>query len=192
MTDRCTIEGCENRIQARNLCAKHYKKLMQHGDPLAGRSYGEGKRALAWIEEHLASPPVSECVVWPFSTRKDGYGRLNVEGGATTAHRYICERVHGPAPSRKHHASHSCGNGHGSCVNREHLSWKTCRDNLADRVAHGTMNQGERHGNSKLTDEQIAHIRSSPLSSAKVAVGLPVDPKNVQKIRRRETWRHLP
>jgi hypothetical protein len=28
----CEVEGCENEVLARWLCAKHYRRLMRHGD----------------------------------------------------------------------------------------------------------------------------------------------------------------
>jgi hypothetical protein len=31
----CSVDGCEQPVQAREFCAKHYRRLMRHGDPLA-------------------------------------------------------------------------------------------------------------------------------------------------------------
>lgn len=30
----CSVDGCEQPVQARGLCPKHYRRLMRHGDPL--------------------------------------------------------------------------------------------------------------------------------------------------------------
>jgi hypothetical protein len=40
------------------------------------------------------------------------------------------------------------------------LRWDTRKGNAADRIVHGTHIEGERHGNSKLTAEQVAAIRT--------------------------------
>ena len=37
MSDVCTVEGCDRPEHRRNLCQAHYRRLMQYGDPLAGR-----------------------------------------------------------------------------------------------------------------------------------------------------------
>ena len=33
---RCSIDGCENRYEAKGLCRSHYRRLVDHGDPLKG------------------------------------------------------------------------------------------------------------------------------------------------------------
>ena len=78
---------------------------------------------LRWIRDHLDYPRNDVCLTWPFG-RRAGYGFLILDLKALCAHRYICERVHGPAPDG-HVASHSCDKGHEACVNPRHLSWKT-------------------------------------------------------------------
>lgn len=50
----------------------------------------------------------------------------------------MCQKAHGDPPSPKHDAAHSCGRGHEGCVNPNHLSWKTKKQNQADRITHGT------------------------------------------------------
>jgi len=55
------------------------------------------------------------------------------------AHRFMCELVHGRAPTKHHQAAHSCGNGHLGCVNPNHISWKTRSGNQLDCRQHGTQ-----------------------------------------------------
>jgi hypothetical protein len=55
------------------------------------------------------------------------------------AHRFMCELVHGQAPTKHHQAAHSCGNGHLGCVNPNHISWKTRSGNQLDCRQHGTQ-----------------------------------------------------
>jgi hypothetical protein len=55
------------------------------------------------------------------------------------ATRVMCKLAHGPAPTPKHHAAHSCGKGHEACINPKHLRWATPRENAADAKLHGTF-----------------------------------------------------
>jgi hypothetical protein len=126
--------------------------------PIQFSQRGKGA-AVEWLRAHVGYKAKS-CLAWPFSRHPTGYGSLGVERKQHYAHRYMCELVHGPAPSDKHQAAHSCGNGHMGCVNPLHLSWKLIRDNLLDRRGHGTAiaNQHGRFGG--LTTEQVAQIRA--------------------------------
>lgn len=36
----CDIEGCNNTLEARGYCAKHYRQLMYYGDPLFKKACG--------------------------------------------------------------------------------------------------------------------------------------------------------
>lgn len=116
---------------------------------------GNGK-TYRWLVEHstFAGP---ECLTWPFSTHPTGYGTFGHNGGHFYAHRFMCELVHGPAPSPKHYASHNCGNGHLSCIHPGHLAWKTPYENAIDRLRHGNNHKAGRKRD-KLTAEQASEI----------------------------------
>lgn len=108
---------------------------------------------MRWIGDHLAYPHKDYCLIWPFGRHKTGYGMMSLSNTKRTApHRYICEVIHGPPPSPKHHAAHSCGRGTECCVNPHHISWKTNAENQLDRGHKGQP----RH---KLTVEQVLEIR---------------------------------
>lgn len=94
----------------------------------------DGSPILRWIEAHLDYPHKDYCLIWPFGHRA-GYGFFILDGKAICAHRYICERVNGPAPAG-HVASHSCDRGHDACVNHHHLSWQTNSENQLRRKDH--------------------------------------------------------
>lgn len=83
-----------------------------------------------WIKANIGYRG-DDCLIWPFGTR-GGYGQFGRGRKQYAAHRYICELVNGPPPEG-YHAAHSCGNGHGGCVNPRHLSWKTPSENQLDR-----------------------------------------------------------
>jgi hypothetical protein len=92
-----------------------------------------GSKLMLWIRDVALKFDSEECLTWPFSGSSNGYGSTLRQGKKLYIHRYICELVHGPAPSHKHHAAHSCNNGHEGCVNFKHLSWKTSSENQLDR-----------------------------------------------------------
>lgn len=39
MIKKCSVEGCNNHIMCKDVCAKHYYKLRKYGDPLKGGVY---------------------------------------------------------------------------------------------------------------------------------------------------------
>lgn len=118
---------------------------------------GEGK-TIQWIREHANYPHNDWCLIWPFSTIR-GYGNFTYMGEDFYAHAYICELVHGPAPSPEHQPAHSCGMGHEGCTNPRHLSWKKPSENQQDKRDHGTSMQLGR-ARFKLKPEDVAYLRA--------------------------------
>lgn len=92
----------------------------------------------------------------------DGYRRvdLNAGGGKTRTRKVsvlVCEAFHGAAPAGlvcRHR------NGKNTDDRADNLIWGTTQENTDDRKEHGTIAAGEGHGMAKLTDSQIAEIRS--------------------------------
>lgn len=119
---------------------------------------GEG-RAIKFLQNNLAYQG-DDCLIWPYCRNPGtGYGMLGHLGKMLYAHRFMCELAHGPAPSPKHYATHSCGMGHEGCVNPRHLKWDTPTGNAMDRLAHGNNNKPGRKRN-KLTKTQVDEIRA--------------------------------
>lgn len=131
--------------------------------PQKSESLGGGTpngEVMRFIEEVVIPYEGDECVLWPFGRGGKGYGYMRADGVHQAAHRYICKRVNGEPPSPLHEASHSCGNGFGGCVTKRHLTWKTPKENAADKIVHGTVNNGQRNGAAKLCEEQVLEIYS--------------------------------
>ena len=101
-----------------------------------------------------------ECLFWPYATDTGGRGQIWVDGKKHIVSRLVCLLAHGPPPSDRHDASHSCGMGHKGCSNKKHLSWKTKSENQSDRLAHGTDQFGEKNSMSKLSIADVEVIRS--------------------------------
>src|SRR5258708_162153 len=116
------------------------------------RGRGRGK-ALAWIMAHVDYDG-DGCLPWPFATDTHGYGMFGANGEHHKAHLFMCQQMHGPRPSPKHQASHSCGQGHKACVHPKHVSWKTRSENHLDRRRHGTAATNKWGKNGKMTVEE--------------------------------------
>lgn len=134
-----------------------------------------------------------DCVIWPFSRNNKGYGEIRVNHKKYYAHRFICEIVHGEAPTAIHHASHLCGNGHKGCMNPRHLAWKTPSENEADKIIHGTKSVGQKQGRSKLTDDQILKIRemARTYTQDEIAHQFGVMQPIISRIIHRKNWSHV-
>jgi hypothetical protein len=131
-----------------------------------------------------------ECLIWPYSTKGHGYAVFKVDGKQCMVTRFICEKEHGPPPTAKHQAAHSCGKGHLACVTKRHLSWKTPAENSADRNIHGTDNRGEKNGSAKLTEPDVDKIRSlkGAMSQRAIARLFGVTPPTIGSIHRGKAW----
>lgn len=163
----------------------HHSKERNTSKPFPRR--GE---LMNFVEAIALSHMSDECLIWPYGKTGQGYGQIWVKGKVLLASRYICERVNGAPPTTKHHAAHSCGNGHLGCVNPKHLNWKTVAENQADRLTHGTHNRGERCANSKLSESQVREILAlrDVKSQKEIASEFGVSPSNICHIFRGKSW----
>jgi len=188
----CKIDSCGKPVKARGYCENHYRRFLRHGDPLAGPQ-AKGA-ALEWSRT-AARYEGDDCLIWPFHRHKaTGYGRTNWNGKPAIASRVICEIAHGPPPTPRHQAAHSCGSAHEGCVSPRHLRWATVKENNADKLIHGTLLQGERVGNAKLTGASVLEIRrraAAGESQRAIAASFGITQSYVSMIRRRTVWAHL-
>ena len=185
----CEVHGCNEEASRRRLCVAHYKRLLRHGSPVAGANRRAKRGApVAFIAEAAASQ-TDDCIIWPFATDKDGYGKLGRSG---RAHREVLKITKGPAPSEKHEAAHlplACHNP--SCVNPRHLRWATVSENSQDRFLDGTDCCGERGGNTKLSEVEIGEIRLARAAGetlTSIASRYGTTPPNVRNIAIGKTW----
>lgn len=81
------------------------------------------------------------------------------------------------------------------CVHPQHVSWKTQKENEADKAVHGTAMRGERHHQAKLGEADVGLIRlllARGMPKKRVARGLGVSPHLVYLIAKGRNWRHAP
>jgi hypothetical protein len=187
----CSVQDCGKPHYCKGFCNAHYRRMVRNGDPLKGETSPGTLRK--YVDEVAIPFAGKECLSWPFSTDKDGYGQIKVGGKNRKVHRYICELVHGEPPTLTHHTAHSCGNGHLGCINPNHLSWKTPQGNMDDMVAHGTSTRGEKHPNVKITENDARYILAAKgiISQKSLDAQFDISQAAVSRIQRRVHWVHL-
>lgn len=84
------------------------------------------------------------------------YRGVNANGKTYYVHRLVAEAFI-PNPEGKPDVAHIDGDGTNNHVSN--LRWATESENMADKLQHGTATIGSRHGNAKLTEEDVREIR---------------------------------
>lgn len=105
-------------------------------------------------------------------------------------HRLVLEAFVGPCPEGME-GCHSDGDPKNNSL--ANLRWDTPAANWADRYSHGTATQGEKHGASKLTDDDVLSILyvGRRMTEAATARVFGISNTVIGRIRRREAWKHL-
>jgi hypothetical protein len=92
-------------------------------------------------------------------------------------HRLVCEAWSGPCPEGS-----ECGHLDGNRLNNspDNLAWVTRKENTAHKKLQGRPHGGRR---SRLSDETLAEIKRSPLSSREAALVFGVSQSRIVRIR---------
>ena len=132
--------------------------------------------------DHLSMPePNSGCQLWLGCTYRHGYGQINWRGRARAAHRLAWEVANGPIPDGLV-VCHRCDVA--GCINPQHMWLGTQADNIRDMMSKGRS----RHSKgvprrSKISDEQVAAIKSDPRIYRLIALDYAICTKTVGKIK---------
>lgn len=151
-----------------------------------------GRKKINVIDKFWAKVQVQSgnaCWPWGGAPDKDGYGQIwdGPAGKMKRAHKISAEIHHGPAHGRI--VMHSCDNP--SCCNPNHLSYGTNADNVADKISKNRHAKGERQGHSKLTEAQVAAIRSrADEGYRKLCDEFQLAPSTVYRIWHGQAWQH--
>lgn len=108
-----------------------------------------------------------------------------------SVHRLVCAAFHGLGPAGTEVCHNDGDHTHNAPAN---LRWDTRTANANDARVHGTIAEGERHGKSKLTTEDVISIRRRVYAGENtraVAHDFSVSNGNVRMIAQRQTWRHV-
>lgn len=128
-----------------------------------------------------------ECWPWKGPPKNTGYGQLRFKGKVRSAHQVAFFLTHGYWPP---YLRHSCD--FGLCCNDAHLIVGTHAENMRDAVERGRQPKGEAHWKARLTGADVIAIRADPRGCRRLAKAYGVTSKNIQNIRKRKTWRHVP
>lgn len=152
-------------------------------------------------------PGPDECWIWLKSKNSAGYGTVRWKRSLWLSHRLAWTLTNGPIPEG-YLVLHKCDNP--PCGNPLHLWTGTYLDNAHDReqkqrgnhacgaksaaALYPELYQGERNGFAKLNKEQVLRIRylvEQGMTQTAVAKLFNVRQTAVQKIVRRENWKHV-
>ena len=186
----CSVEGCNKKVSARNLCSMHYWRLTTKG------STDPTPRSLPIIDRFWAKVDKrdnDECWEWK-GFIADGYGRFRSHVG-DLAHRYSWV-IHNR--EFKEHETwdngyvimHSCDNP--KCVNPKHLSLGTIILNIEDRDIKGRQVFIPRHGEdnpmSKITANTAKLIYQAKAKQKDISKHFNVGMDTVAGIRSGRSW----
>lgn len=125
-----------------------------------------------FIYERIAEKEPHECWPWKGRLNYAGYGEFDIDGRSYRAHRYIYELTYGPIPKDKE-VMHSCSNR--ACCNINHLKLGSHSENMRTRT-------------SKLSADEIAEIRESPLNQYELAERYGVNQSTISRIKRHKRF----
>lgn len=131
---RCSV--CGSKVKARGLCVNHYAKYRRgtlEVEAPTSRAFSDDERESKYVEVQPDG-----CWHWTGGLDSKGYGKV-LQG---QAHRWMYERKVGPIPEGMdldhdcHNRDGSCPGGvdcsHRRCVNPDHLSPASRKENLAN------------------------------------------------------------
>src|SRR6185369_10398419 len=158
---------------------------MSANDPYFGKRY-------KWLVDAIKSHKSDKCLLWPFTLRKNGYGRVRIPSGPIVAtHRLAYKLAKGrwPIPC----ALPTCDVPR--CVNPKHIKAGTKSENTKDRERKGRGAKGERIHGAKLTPDLVRIIRKEykPCENGfkKVADKYGVSWMAIYYIINGKNWRHV-
>jgi hypothetical protein len=134
-------------------------------------------------------------VLRPYKLKKTGYLAVDLMidhiRRGRLVHRLVLEAFKGPCPPGME-ARHLDGSRDNNRA--DNLEWATHAVNIADKVRHGTSQVGEKHGQSKLKDEDIIEmfrLSRSGLTLKEITAIFRVSIASVSNILRRKVWSHV-
>lgn len=129
-----------------------------------------------------------KCVLKPYI--KNGYLAVNLFKDGKCKHHYIHRLValtFIENPDNLKEVNHKNCNKHDNSV--DNLEWCTRKQNLEHSYSHGLKREGEKHGNHKLTFEQVKDIRLRKLTQKEYAEKYGIKQCTVSAIQRNKLWK---
>jgi len=121
----------------------------------------------------------------------DGYLTVRLSGKTFRIHRLVALVFIGEKPNGKN-IGHKDGNNQNNQV--DNLGYYTQKENISHKIAHGTMANGSKNGNSRLKEDQVVQIKKmlrDNKSDSAIASKFGVVEGTIGHIRAGRTWRHI-
>lgn len=116
-------------------------------------------RQIEWLESAIRAHDSDECLLWPFTVDRDGYGRVCFYGDGRKervfAHRASFRIVHGRWPEPL--GLHTCDTP--ACFNPRHITEGSHSKNQHEKVMRGRSLRGSMQHGAKLTEELVRKAR---------------------------------
>jgi len=150
-----------------------------------------------WFSQQLDKKE-SGCWEWTRCKTQKGYGQFHYNGKTVFTHRFVLETKLERPIRNGYMVCHECNNR--ICCNPVHLREGTAKENTKDminanRQATGdkVSQPGEKHGMSKLTNNEVIEIRSlrNIESVHQIAKLFNVSPSCISGFHLRKTWKHI-
>lgn len=191
---KCAIEDCESKVVGWGYCQKHYIRVKKYGSPHAKKNDQSTLEERFW--RFVTKCGDNDCWNWDGQKLPSGYGRISLGAkilGSEGAHRVSWKLHNKKDIPDGMFVMHKCDNP--SCVNPNHLSIGTPKDNTQDMIAKGRKKvvspKGEGNGKSLLDAKKVRLIRSSTLNHAALGRQLGVSTGCVRSVRSGRTWSHI-
>ena len=134
----CSVDGCEQKLNSRGLCSKHYQRWLLYGGPAEKTRWEKTPAERFWPKVDADG----DCWVWTAGKTADGYGRFRADHGVRfLAHRWAYAALVGEVGPGLH-LDHLCKNR--ACVNPDHLEPVSPMEN-ARRSAVGWNSRTKTH-----------------------------------------------
>jgi hypothetical protein len=196
---KCKVENCSNqgrlskngkRYFILGYCNKHYIRVRKYNSVNGIERPPRG--ALVKFFNEKIQIETDECIIWPYSKFKQGYGTIRINNKDQKVHRLaLAYRSDQPKGDKKFalHKPLICHNR--ACFNYRHLYWGNIQDNANDREKDGELLLGEKNGNCKLTSESVKDIRRSTKRRSILAKEYNISVSSVRLIQLHKSWAWL-
>lgn len=146
------------------------------------------------IDKRIGLGPNGDCWEWRGTVNSvHGYGYIRIKGHNYRAHRVSYMILTSKVIDDGMILMHSCDNK--ICVNPDHLSEGTYKENMEDASKKGRMVHGEAVHSAKLTEDKVREIRLKytprKYSFQRLAEDYGVTQNAIRELILRKTWRHV-
>lgn len=132
------------------------------------------------------------CTEFSGRRTKQGYGQVWFESKKVGAHRKAYVQYHNLTLKdiEGKIVRHTCDNP--PCINPEHLVLGTHADNMKDRNIRGRAAKGSKHGESKLSNEDVLAIRQSVgITLCELGEKYGVHHSTISRVKNKRNWKHV-